>query len=298
MSAQIIDGKSIAEGIREDIAHRVSKISGKIVPGLAVVLLGEDPASISYVTAKEKACVAAGMKSKDIRLPASTTEQELLQLVADLNTDDSVHGILVQLPLPSHINPDRVIHAINPLKDVDAFHPENLGHMIMGRPRFLPCTPHGIVRLLEHSKIEMSGAHTVIVGRSNIVGKPLANMMIQKNCNSTVTVCHTGTKNLASHTLQADILVAAAGRPGLISPDMIKAGAVIIDVGVNRVEDSSRKRGYRLSGDVDFDSACEIASWITPVPRGVGPMTITMLLENTLRSAIAAAEGKDPIDVK
>lgn len=268
MPAHIIDGKSIAAAMREDIARRVQLLPEDQRPGLAVVLIGEDPASMSYVTAKERACTAAGMHSEDIRLPVSTSQQDLLQLIDELNNRDSIHGILVQLPLPAHIDPDAVIHAIDPCKDVDAFHPENLGHMVMGSPRFLPCTPHGIVHLLQKADVPLAGAHAVIVGRSNIVGKPLANMLLQRNCNATVTVCHTGTRDLASHTLQADILVAAAGRPGLITPDMIKPGAAVIDVGVNRITDTSRKRGYRLAGDVDFAAASAVAGWITPVPGG------------------------------
>ncbi|MFW5800888.1 MAG: bifunctional 5,10-methylenetetrahydrofolate dehydrogenase/5,10-methenyltetrahydrofolate cyclohydrolase [Spirochaeta sp.] len=297
MAAQIIDGKAIAQDFRRDIARRVELLPDGIRPGLAVVLIGDDPASISYVTAKERACTAAGMVSEDIRLPETTTQQELLTLIADLNDRETVHGILVQLPLPAHIDPQAVIHAIDPRKDVDAFHPENLGHMLMGVPRFLPCTPHGIVQLLLSSEIPLSGAHAVIVGRSNIVGKPLANMLMQRNCNSTVTVCHTGTRDIAAHTLQADILIAAAGKPGLITPEMIKPGAAVIDVGVNRVADPGKKRGFRLAGDVDYEAAGKVAGWITPVPGGVGPMTITMLLENTLRSAQAAAGGKDPMHV-
>ncbi|THB68331.1 MAG: bifunctional methylenetetrahydrofolate dehydrogenase/methenyltetrahydrofolate cyclohydrolase FolD [Spirochaetaceae bacterium] len=298
MSAKIIDGKAIAEQIREDIGKRARALGADNQPGLAVVLVGEDPASISYVTAKERACTAAGMLSRDIRLPADTSQEKLLELIDQLNNDNAIHGILVQLPLPKHIDSDSIIHAIDPRKDVDAFHPENLGCMLMGQPRFLPCTPHGIVKLLQSSGITIKGANAVIVGRSNIVGKPLANMLIQRDCNATVTVCHTGTTDLAAHVRQADILVAAAGVPGLITPDMIKPGCTVIDVGVNRVPDSSKKKGYRLVGDVDFDAAKEIAGWITPVPGGVGPMTIAMLLHNTLRSAVAASEGRDPADVQ
>lgn len=298
MSAQILDGKVIAAHMRKEIAQRAVNLPDSARPGLAVVLLGDDPASVSYVTAKEKACTAAGMHSEDIRLPLSTSQDELLKLIDELNARADIHGILVQLPLPDHIDATAVIHAIHPCKDVDAFHPENLGCMLMGKPRFLPCTPHGIIRLLREADMPINGSHAVIVGRSNIVGKPLLNMLVQRECNATVTMCHTGTKDLAGHVRQADIVIAAAGRPGLISAEMVKPGAVVIDVGVNRIPDDTRKRGYRLAGDVDFSAVSEQAGWITPVPGGVGPMTITMLMENTIRSAEAAYAGKDPADVE
>jgi methylenetetrahydrofolate dehydrogenase (NADP+)/methenyltetrahydrofolate cyclohydrolase len=260
-----------------------------VTPGLAVVLIGDDPASRSYVTAKEKSCHDLGMYSRDIRLPRETSEGDLLALIQELNQDEEIDGILVQLPLPSHINESNIIVAIDPSKDVDGFHPMSVGRMILEQDTFLPCTPHGILKLLEYSHISTKGKKVVIVGRSNIVGKPLTNLLFQKKewGNATVTVCHTATENLKEETLRADILIAAAGRPEMITSDMIKQDAVVIDVGVNRVNDSSRKRGYRLVGDVAFDEACDKASYITPVPGGVGPMTITMLLFNTVQSAEA-----------
>jgi methylenetetrahydrofolate dehydrogenase (NADP+)/methenyltetrahydrofolate cyclohydrolase len=258
-----------------------------ITPGLAVILVGEDPASKSYVTAKEKACEEIGIYSDDNRLPADTSEEDLLALVEKCNKNPKINGILVQLPLPEHINEDKVLLAIDPAKDVDGFHPVNVGRMVVGQDAYLPCTPHGIIQLLIRSKVQLEGAEVVVVGRSNIVGKPIANMLIQKapTGNATVTVCHTRTKNIAEHVKRADIIIAAAGRPNTVTADMVKDGAVVIDVGVNRVEDASKKKGYRLAGDVDFEAVKEKASLITPVPGGVGPMTITMLLYNTVQSA-------------
>lgn len=288
MSAQLIEGKKIAQEMREEIKERTSALAAQgIVPGLGVVLVGEDPASQSYVTAKEKACAKAGIHSDDNRLGADTSEEELLALVERMNQDPKIHGILVQLPLPDHIDEHRVLLAINPDKDVDGFHPMNVGRMMVGEPGFLPCTPHGILQLLKRTGVPVEGAHAVIVGRSNIVGKPLANLLVQKNelGNATVTVCHTRTRDMAAITRQADILIAAVGRPNMITGDMVKDGVTVIDVGVNRVEDATRERGYRLVGDVDFDSVSEKAAHITPVPGGVGPMTITMLLHNTVDSA-------------
>jgi methylenetetrahydrofolate dehydrogenase (NADP+)/methenyltetrahydrofolate cyclohydrolase len=250
-----------------------------------VVLVGEDPASVSYVTAKEKALLDAGMESRDIRLPADTAEDALLRLVAELNADEKVHGILVQLPLPKHIDENKIIAAISPAKDVDGFHPVSVGNMVLGRPGFLPCTPHGVLVLLEEMKIKTAGAHAVIVGRSNIVGKPLANLFLRRNINATATVCHTGSGDLGRYTRQADILVAAAGKPGLVTADMVKEGAAVIDVGVNRIPDATKKAGFRLRGDVDFDEVAKKASHITPVPGGVGPMTIAMLLLNVVQAA-------------
>ena len=291
MSAEIIDGFSIAQQVRKQAADEAAELSRKgTTPCLAVVLVGENPASVSYVTAKEKALEEAGMKGKDIRLPQDTTEFDLLQLIHDLNEDTSVHGILVQLPLPKHIDEDKVIMAIKPEKDVDGFHPVNVGNMMIGRKSYLPCTPHGVLVLLKTMGITTAGKHAVIVGRSNIVGKPLSVLLTRKEYNATVTVCHTGTKDLASFTQQADILIAAAGSPAMISADMVKPGAVVIDVGVNRIPDSTKKSGFRLCGDVDFDAVKEIASYITPVPRGVGPMTIAMLMMNTVEAAKAAME--------
>jgi len=291
MSAKIIDGKQVAAEMRVEIKNEVAKLKKhNVVPGLGVILVGEDPASQSYVKAKERACEEAGIFSDDNRLPVDTSEDDLIALVEKMNNDDKINGILVQLPLPKHINESRVLLAIDPDKDVDGFHPMNVGKMVVGERAFLPCTPHGCIQLLKRSGVKIEGAKVVIVGRSNIVGKPLANMLIQKNenGNATVTVCHTRTKNLKEEVLQADIIVAAAGWPNTVTADMVKEGAVVIDVGVNRVEDVTRKRGYRLVGDVDFDAIKEKAALITPVPGGVGPMTITMLLYNTLESAKAA----------
>ena len=286
MSAVIIDGKAVAKKIREEVKQGTAVLKEKgVAPCLAVILAGDDPASLSYVTAKEKALAEAGMESLDFRLPADVAEAELLALIDGLNRDEKVHGILVQLPLPRHIDEDRVITAIDPAKDVDGFHPVSVGNMILGRRSFLPCTPHGILVLLRELAVPVSGAHAVVVGRSNIVGKPLANLLIGRGANATVTICHTGTRDLARHTLQADILIAAAGRAGLIGVEMIKPGAAVIDVGVNRVPDSTKEKGYRLCGDVDFAAAREKAGYITPVPGGVGPMTIAMLLKNVLQSA-------------
>jgi methylenetetrahydrofolate dehydrogenase (NADP+)/methenyltetrahydrofolate cyclohydrolase len=285
MSAIIIDGKAVGLKIREAAKIRTAALREKgLTPCLAVVLVGEDPASLSYVTAKERALAEAGMESRDIRIPAAATEAELLTLIEGLNKDDKIHGILVQLPLPKHIDEDRVITAIDPAKDVDGFHPVSVGNMVLSRPGFLPCTPHGVLVLLRELKVPLAGAHAVVVGRSNIVGKPLANLLTRRDVNATVTVCHTGTKDLARYTLDADILIAAAGKPALITPGMVKKGAVVIDVGVNRVPDSSAKSGYRLCGDVDF-AASEQAGYITPVPGGVGPMTIAMLLQNVAEAA-------------
>lgn len=292
MSAVIIDGYTVAATVRAQVAKSVSALVGQgITPCLSVVLVGEDPASVSYVSGKEKALREVGMKDASYRLPATTTEEELITLIHRLNADTTVHGILVQLPLPRHINEARVIMAINPEKDVDGFHPVNIGNMVVERPCFLPCTPHGVMYLLKNAGIETRGAHAVVVGRSNIVGKPLSILLARKDSNATVSVCHTGTRDLASITRQADILIAAAGKPRMISADMIKPGAAVIDVGVNRVEDDSSPKGYRLVGDVDFDAALEVASFITPVPRGVGPMTIAMLMENTLLSAERVARS-------
>lgn len=291
MTAKIIDGKQVAAEMREELKQQVAQLKTKgVTPGLAVILVGDDPASKSYVTAKEKACEEIGMHSDDNRLPAETTQAELMALIDKCNKDPKIHGILVQLPLPKHINEDEVLPAIDPAKDVDGFHPVNVGRMVVGQEAYLPCTPHGVIQLLLRSGVELSGAEVVIVGRSNIVGKPLANMLIQKSKtgNATVTVCHTRTKDIAAHVQRADIVIAAAGRPNTITAEMVTDGAVVIDVGVNRVEDASKKSGYRLVGDVDFEAIKQKASLITPVPGGVGPMTITMLLYNTVQSATKA----------
>lgn len=286
MNATIIDGKAIAAQVRSEIAAKVSALKEKgITPCLAVILVGENPASVSYVTGKQKALAEAGMADKSMHLPESTTEEELLQIIENLNNDDSVHGILVQLPLPKHINEEKVILAISPKKDVDGFHPENVGNLVIGKKAFLPCTPHGIIVLLQKMGIETSEKHAVVIGRSNIVGKPVAILLARKETNCTVTICHTGTKNMAEITKQADILIAAAGKPHTVTKDMIKPGAVVIDVGVNRIPDATKKSGFRLIGDCDFEDLKETASFITPVPGGVGPMTIAMLMQNTLEAA-------------
>jgi methylenetetrahydrofolate dehydrogenase (NADP+)/methenyltetrahydrofolate cyclohydrolase len=295
MSAKIIDGKQIAEEIRGELKAEVAELKAKgIVPGLGVILVGADPASQSYVTAKERACENIGIYSDDNRLPAETAQEELLALVEQMNNDPKINGILVQLPLPKQIDEAAVLLAIDPDKDVDGFHPMSVGKMMVGEESFLPCTPHGVVQMLMRSGVETSGAHVVVVGRSNIVGKPVANMLLQKKegANATVTLCHTRTKDLGYHTRQADIIIAASGWPNTITADMVKDDAVVIDVGVNRVDDPSRERGYRLVGDVDFDAVKEKAAMITPVPGGVGPMTITMLLYNTVESA-KRANGLD-----
>ncbi len=292
MTAEIIDGKQIAAEIRAELKAEVARLAEQgVVPGLGVILVGDDPASHSYVTGKERACEEMGIYSDDNRLPAETTQAELMDLVAKMNANPKINGILVQLPLPDHLDESEVLLAIDPAKDVDGFHPVSVGKMVIGEKTFLSCTPHGVLHLLLRSGVTLEGAHVVIVGRSNLVGKPLANMLIQKSPtgNATVTVCHTRTRDLAGHTRQADILVAAVGRPHTITGDMVKNGAVVIDVGVNRVEDATKKRGYRLVGDVDFEAVKEKASLITPVPGGVGPMTITMLLYNTVESAKRAA---------
>ena len=286
MSAKIIDGKEIAAQVRKEVAEKVAELKKNgITPCLAVILVGENPASVSYVTGKQKALAEVGMADRSLHLPESTTEEELLKIINELNNDKTVHGILVQLPLPKHINEEKVILAINPKKDVDGFHPENVGNLVIGKKSFLPCTPHGIIVLLQKMNIETNGKHAVVIGRSNIVGKPVALLLTRKETNCTVTICHTGTKNIAEITKQADIIIAAAGKPHTLTKDMVKPGAVIIDVGVNRIPDATKKSGFRLIGDCDFDDLKETASFITPVPGGVGPMTIAMLMQNTLEAA-------------
>ena len=287
MSAKIIDGKLLAANLRGEIAAGVARLKEEkgIVPGLAVILVGDNPASVSYVTAKEKACVEAGMLSREIRLSADIAEEKLLSTIAELNADPAIHGILVQLPLPKGFDEKKIINSISPDKDVDGFTPVNVGRMMIGEECFLPCTPHGIVKLIEFSGMNLKGKHAVVIGRSNIVGKPVAALLARKETNATVTLCHTGTPDIAAFTKQADVVVVAAGRPDTVTGDMLKSGAVVIDVGVNRIPDASRPKGFRLVGDADFDSCAAVASAITPVPGGVGPMTITMLLWNTLESA-------------
>lgn len=278
----IISGKQLATEIRAELATEVAEFieNNGAVPRLAAVLVGDDPASDVYVRNKRKACETVGMESDLHRLPADTTQEDLLGLVAKLNKDPAVHGVLVQLPLPPQINPDRVLRAVSPAKDVDAFHPENVGLLVQGQPRFLPCTPHGVVQMLARSGVAIEGAHAVVLGRSHIVGRPLSIMLSQPSPhgNATVTLCHSRTKNLAEITRQADILIAAIGKPKFVTAEMVKPGAAVIDVGTNRTEEG-------LVGDVDFDAVREKAAFISPVPGGVGPMTVTMLLGNTLTAA-------------
>ncbi|MEW6068448.1 MAG: bifunctional methylenetetrahydrofolate dehydrogenase/methenyltetrahydrofolate cyclohydrolase FolD [Nitrospirota bacterium] len=282
MAAALIKGSEISKQIKEELKQKIAKLKEKynVIPGLATVLVGEDEASKVYVGQKEKACKELGIYSERIDLPANTKEADLLALIDRLNKDPKIHGILVQLPLPKGIDETKILYAIDPEKDVDGFHPVNVGKMMLGKPTFLPCTPHGIQELLLRSGIETKGAEVVVVGRSNIVGKPIANMLLQKGkgANATVTLCHTGTKDIASHTRRADILIVAVGKPKTITADMVKDGVVVIDVGVNRLETG-------LVGDVDFEAVKEKAKAITPVPGGVGPMTIVMLMYNTVDSA-------------
>jgi len=277
MSATVINGKELAKKLRADIRERVNQFieETKVVPHLVVILVGDNPASVSYVTGKQKACEETNMKSTLIKLPVETTEEELIKIINDLNADKSVHGILVQLPLPKHIDEQKIINTICVEKDVDGFSPINVGKMILNEECFLPCTPAGIIKMIKETGIEIAGKHAVVIGRSNIVGKPVSQLLLQEN--ATVTICHSRTKDLKYHTLQADILVVAIGKPKFVTKDMIKPGAVVIDVGVNRVDN-------KLCGDVDYEGALEVASYVTPVPGGVGPMTITMLMENTLEA--------------
>jgi len=281
----IIDGKQIAADIRAELKLKIETFKKKEgnIPGLVAILVGEDPASNVYVSMKHKACDEVGIYSKVEKLSAKTTEEDLLKLIEKYNNDNEYHGILVQLPLPKHIDEDKVIEAISPFKDVDGFHPINVGKMVIGKETLYPCTPYGVVELLKRYKIETKGKHVVVVGRSNIVGKPVANMLLQKKAgaNAVVTVVHSAAEDLSSITKQADILIAAIGVPEFIKSEMVKNNAVVIDVGVNRVDDSSKKNGYKLVGDVDFENVAKKASFITPVPGGVGPMTIAMLMQNT-----------------
>ncbi len=283
----ILDGRAIASAVRRDVRAGVEAWTseGNRPPFLAVVLVGDDPASASYVRGKMKASAEVGIEGTTIRRGRSITEEALLRIVQELNDDDGVDGILVQLPLPEQVDEKKVIHAIDPKKDVDGFHPENVGRLLVGDPAFVSATPAGIMELLRRSEIETSGRHAVILGRSNIVGKPVAALLMQRGTDATVTVCHSRTKNLAEITRNADILVAAIGRPHFVTADMVSEGVDVIDVGINRIDDASRKRGYRLVGDVDFEAVKEKAAHITPVPGGVGPMTIGMLLQNTLAAA-------------
>ena len=300
MTARIIDGKKIASKIHEEVRAGVRefKASHGSVPGLAVVLIGDDPASHSYVKGKETACAKVGIITETIRREASIAQVELLDILNDLNNDPKVSGILVQLPLPEHLDEDAVIEALNPMKDVDGLHPVNAGLLMLGQPRFAPATPLGVQRMLVEENVNLNGAKVVIVGRSKLVGMPLMALLLQKGigANSTVTVCHTGTKDIGNETRQADVLIAAAGYPGAVTADMVKRGAVVIDVGVSRIDDSTKKRGYSLTGDVEFSGASEVASAITPVPGGVGPMTISMLLVNVLQAANLAAARAESLN--
>ncbi|MBA4389536.1 MAG: bifunctional methylenetetrahydrofolate dehydrogenase/methenyltetrahydrofolate cyclohydrolase FolD [Syntrophus sp. (in: bacteria)] len=288
MTARIIRGTEISPIIREEIDKETKslKLQHGITPGLVTIIVGQNPASVSYVTAKQKAAKDLGFYSLQEDVPEEVTEEALLELIAQYNDDTAIHGILVQLPLPKHINETKVLYAIDPDKDVDGFHPVNVGRLMIGEAKFYPCTPYGIQQMLVRSGVTIDGAEVVVVGRSNIVGKPIAMMLIQKaeGANATVTICHTGTKDLAAHTRKADILIVAAGKPKAITADMVKEGAVVIDVGVNRIGMTPEGKA-KLCGDVDFDAIKEKASAITPVPGGVGPMTITMLMLNTLRAA-------------
>jgi len=289
MAAEIISGTKVAEEIRAELKEQVTKLKAKtgITPGLVIVRVGEDPASVSYVSGKTKASEELGIYSETIVYPEDATEEQLLAKIEELNKNPKFHGILVQLPLPKHINAAKVLNAIDPKKDVDGFHPVNVGKLLIGEPYFMPCTPHGVQELLIRSGNSPEGKHVVICGRSNIVGKPVMAILMQKQkgANATVTVVHTGTKDMASIVRQGDIVVAAMGAPKAITADMIKDGAVVIDVGVNRIPDATKKSGFRLVGDTDFDAIVEKAKAITPVPGGVGPMTVTMLMVNTVRAA-------------
>lgn len=293
MTAQIISGTEVAKAIREELKVEVTELIEKhgITPGLVTILVGEDPASQSYVAAKNKTAHALGIHSEQVTLPADTSEADLLALVDKYNKDPKINGILVQLPLPKHINEANVLYAIDPDKDVDGFHPVNVGKMMLGEQCFLPCTPHGILELLVRSGVQTSGAEVVVIGRSNIVGKPIANLMLQKRAggNATVTLCHTRTRDMAAHCRRADILIAAVGVPKMVTADMVKDGVAIIDVGVNRIGMTESGKAI-LAGDVDFEAVKEKASFITPVPGGVGPMTITMLMKNTVQAAKMAGK--------
>jgi methylenetetrahydrofolate dehydrogenase (NADP+)/methenyltetrahydrofolate cyclohydrolase len=294
MAAELISGTKVAEEIRQELKVKVAELKKQgITPGLVMVRVGEDPASVSYVSGKTKASEEIGIYSETIVFPEQTTEKELLQKVEQLNKDPKFHGILVQLPLPKHIDADKVLNLIEPRKDVDGFHPVNVGKLLIGEPYFMPCTPHGVQELLVRSGNSPEGKHVVVCGRSNIVGKPVLAILIQKKkgANATVTMVHTGTKNMTEIVRQADIVIAAMGSPKAITADMVKEGAVVIDVGVNRVSDPTKKSGFRLVGDTDFDAIKEKAKAITPVPGGVGPMTITMLMQNTVRAAEMQAKA-------
>lgn len=294
MTAKLILGKEVSEEIYGELRQRIDALKAKgVTPGLAVVLVGEDPASQVYVRKKGEMCESLGMKSVTIRMPAETTQAELMAKVEDLNNDPTIHGFLVQLPLPPHLDEEQVINAISPSKDVDCFHPTNVGRVLIGNPDFLPATPAGVQQMIVRSGVETSGKHVVVIGRSNIVGKPMAAMMLQRGlgADSTVTVVHSRTKDLPSITRQADILIVAIGKPRFVTADMVRDGAVVIDVGTNRVDDPTHPKGSRLVGDVDFDAVQDKVSAITPVPGGVGPMTICMLMANAVKAAERVSEG-------
>ena len=294
MSARLLDGKSLAADLRGEIAADVAAMKAATgrVPGLAVVLVGDDPASRSYVTGKGKACAAAGIYSRQIDLPAGARREEILEVVRALNADEAIDGILVQLPLPDASIEREIIEAIDPAKDVDGFHPINIGRMVQGLPAFVPCTPNGVMEMLRRAGIPLSGAAVTIIGRSQLVGRPLSILLSQKGVDATVTVCHTRTKDIGRFTREADIVVVAAGRPRTLTADMVRPGAVVVDVGVNRVPDPARAAGFRLVGDVDFEAVAAKAAAITPVPGGVGPLTITMLLRNTVAAARRRGRGR------
>jgi methylenetetrahydrofolate dehydrogenase (NADP+) / methenyltetrahydrofolate cyclohydrolase len=287
LDEKLIDGAKLADQIKAEVAGRVAELNARgVTPGLSVVLVGEDPASAVYVGSKERTCIELGMHGETIRKPATITEPELLAIVDQLNDNPAVHGILVQMPLPKHINADAIVRRIRPDKDVDGFHPVNVGKLLIGeKDGFAPCTPAGVVEMLKAYGVRTAGADCVVVGRSNIVGKPMTSLMIQPGIDATVTVCHSRTRDLGEHTRRADILIVAAGRPQMVTADMVKPGAVVIDVGMNRIADATKKSGTRLCGDVAFDEVREVASLITPVPGGVGKMTIAMLMANTVRAA-------------
>lgn len=290
----ILDGKKVSSEIKLQLQQEISslKSKGKKLPGLAAILVGENPASEIYVKSKSKACSVVGMHSEVVKLPSGITENELLNTIEKYNNNSNIHGILVQLPLPKNINEEKIIEAISPKKDVDGFHPYNVGNLILGKDTFVPCTPAGIQELLKYYKIETEGKHVVVVGRSNIVGKPIANLMVQKNknANSIVTICHSASKDLSFFTKQADILIAAIGKANFIDKNMVKENSVVIDVGINRVPDPALPKGYKIVGDVDFDDVSSLVSFITPVPGGVGPMTIAMLLKNTFKAYLKFGE--------
>ena len=295
MTAKLILGKDVSEEIYGELRQRIDALKAKgVTPGLAVVLVGDDPASQVYVRKKGEMCESLGMKSVTVRMPGDITQEQLMAKVDELNNDPTIHGFLVQLPLPSHLDEEQVINSISPSKDVDCFHPTNVGRVLIGNPDFLPATPAGVQQMIIRSGVETSGKHVVVIGRSNIVGKPMAAMMVQKGigADSTVTIVHSRTKDLPSITRQADILIVAIGKPRFVTADMVKEGAVVIDVGTNRVEDPTHPKGSRLVGDVDFEAVKDRASAITPVPGGVGPMTICMLMANAVKAAERVSEGK------